>query len=244
MILEVPSRDEFVRTFLIPVSKINNSCVLNLSDQGMSTLLASADNTVILYSQYKTQFNLAANTKINLPDIGRLSKILACIPVDAIELSINENHIEYKSKDIRFKYHLLDDGILTTPSISVEKIKGLTYNTTFELPFTSIISLIKSSSFTLDLNKVYIFTKESSVYAEINDKTSHNVDSICLKICDSYEGSPIDEPLPVSFDTIRTLAGSSAPQINTFINSELNVMTFEVNNNNIKNTYIVSGLVK
>lgn len=244
MILRILSKDEFVQSFLNPVSKINNSCVLSLTEKGISTLLSSADNTVILYSQYKTTLDIEEPLKINLPDVSRLTKIVGCIPSDSVDLSVTNNYIEYKSPDIRFKYHLLDDGILSTPSISVDKIKSLKYNTTFKMPFQAILNLIKSSSFTLDINKVYIFTKDKSVYAEINDKSSHNVDSICLKICDDHSGAPIETPLPVSFDTIRTLAGSRSSEINTFINSELNVMTFEVNNSNIKNTYIVSGLIK
>ena len=130
-----------------------------------------------------------------------------------------------------------------SPSISIEKIKGIKYDTTLSLPFQSIINLIKSSSFTMDINKVYISTKDGNVYADINDKQTHNVDSISLKLCDGYKGLSIDTPLPISFETIRTLAGTRCDNIEIFVNSELNVMMFKINNSDIDITYIVSGLV-
>ena len=87
-------------------------------------------------------------------------------------------------------------------------------------------------------------TKDTNVYAEVNDRQAQNVDSICIKLCDKFNGTPISTPLPVSFDTIRTLVGCRGVSIKALINTELNVMTFEINNNDVKMTYIISGLVK
>ena len=74
------------------------------------------------------------------------------------------------------------------------------------MSYASLLSLIKSASFTLNINKVYISCKDGAVYAEVDDKQAHNVDSIKLKICDAYKGLSIEDPLPVSFETIRTLS--------------------------------------
>lgn len=243
MILKIQNRDDFINRFLSPVSKINNSCILKLTNTGISTLLSAADNTAILFGQYDIDIDVDDVT-LNLPDVSRLIKILQCIASDDIELRINENHIQYSSEDVRFKYHLLEDGILMSPSISIEKIKSIKYDTTLSLPFQSIINLIKSSSFTMDINKVYISTKGDNVYAEIGDNQAHNVDSICVKMCNGYKGASIGEPLPVSLETIRILAGCRCDAIETYINSELNVMTFKVNNNNVTLTYVISGLMK
>ena len=243
MILKIQNRDDFINRFLNPVSKINNSCILKLASTGISTLLSAADNTAILFGQYDVDIDVDDVT-LNLPDVSRLIKILQCIPSDDIELNINENHIQYSSEDVRFKYHLLEDGILMSPSISIEKIKNIKYDTTLSLPFQSIINLIKSSSFTMDINKVYFSTKGDNVYAEIGDNQAHNVDSICVKMCDGYKGISIGDPLPVSLETVRILAGCRCDTIDTYINSELNVMTFKVNNNNVTLTYVISGLMK
>ena len=246
MILEIKNKGEFISRFLTRLHKVDNSCMLNLSKDGASSLLSAADNTVILYSQYAAQLDIEGEMAINIPDLGRLIKILQCIDTDEIVLEIAKNQIQYESRDIRFKYHLLDDGILASPPVSVNKIKQTVKNCdiSFTLPFSALISLIKGSTFSIDISKVYFFTQSDGVYAEIDDKTRHNVDSVCIRLCNEYKGASITTPLPLSFETIRILAGSKCININVFVNTKLNVLTFEINNDNIKNIYIVSGLSK
>ena len=65
-----------------------------------------------------------------------------------------------------------------------------------------------------------------------------------IKLCDSYSGNDIETPLPVSLDTIRNLAGVKCNELKVSVNSDLNVMTVGINNNNISILYIVSGLIK
>ena len=243
MILPILNRPDFVSKFLLPVSKISNSAVFKISKKGISTLLSAADNTVILYGKYNSELDVQDDMSVNLPDLSRLVRVLQCIDHDAVDLSIQDNNIKYSSPSMRFTYHLLEDGIIVPPSISVDKIKSIEYDTSFTVPFNSIINLIKGSSFTININKVYISTKDGDVYAEINDKQTHNVDSIALKLCEGYKGLPIDTPLPISFETIRTLAGTRCDDIEILVNSKLNVMMFKINNSNIDITYIVSGLV-
>ena len=175
MVLQVPSKSDFIGKFLAPISKVNNSCILKLSESGASTLLAAADNTVILYGQYTGDLGITEDSIINLPDLLRLMKIMQCVGDDELPLEVDSNCIRYTSSDVRFKYHLLDDGILSSPPVSVEKIKKTVnnYNTNFTLHYSSLINLIKNSAFSFDINKVYFFTKEDGVYAEIDDKQRH-----------------------------------------------------------------------
>jgi hypothetical protein len=243
MVIQIDNKDRFISQFLNPVSKINNSCVLKLSNKGMSALLSAADNTAILYAQYTVELD-TDDISINLPDISRLYRILQCIDKDNISLTLKENYIQYSSSDVRFKYHLLEDGIISIPAVSVDKIKNIQYDTSLSLPYQSIVNLIKSSSFTIDVNKVYISTKDDDVYAEIGNSEAHNVDSISIKMCTGYKGLPISSPLPISLETVRLLLGTRCDIVTAHINSELNVMMFEINNNDIKLTYIISGLIK
>ena len=243
MTLNVTNKSNFLSYFLNPVSRLSNSCIVNVGDETISTIIAAADNTSILYARYKTNLGASGN-KINLPDLNRLTKILQCIQSDNFDLNLDGNCIKYKDTNIQFKYHLLEDNILTSPPISTEKISALTFNTNFKVPYSSILSLIKTSTFAVNLNKLYIFTKDGNVYAEINDKQSHNVDSVSIKLCDEYSGADIKDPLPLSFETIRTIIGAKCDYIKINVNSQLNVMTFDINNNESKLTYIVSGLIK
>ena len=96
----------------------------------------------------------------------------------------------------------------------------------------------------MDIHKVYFYTKDGSMYAEVNDKKRQNIDNICLKLADKYSGDQITTPLPMSLETIRLLGSARTDKIDVLINNKLNVMMFGINNNDIKLTYIVSGLVK
>tara|TARA_R100000329_G_C7615471_1_gene218479 strand:+ start:2170 stop:2904 length:735 start_codon:yes stop_codon:yes gene_type:complete len=244
MKLKIPNKTEFVNRFLNQISKINTACVLKITEKGISSLLTAADNTLILFSRYNADLGVDKNINLNIPDLNRLSKMIQCIPGDSIELDVYDSVIKFESKDVRFNYYLLDDGIIETPPLSEQKIKEIEYNTNFKLPYETLIGLIKSSSFVVDIHKVYFFTKEGAIYAEVNDKKRQNIDNICLKLSDNYNGDQITTPLPMSLETIRLLGSARSENIDVLINNKLNVMMFGVNNNDIKLTYIVSGLVK
>ena len=53
---------------------------------------------------------------LNIPDINRLIKVFSCIDNDNIDIELDNNRLRYTSDNINFKYHLLEDGIITTPS--------------------------------------------------------------------------------------------------------------------------------
>ena len=243
MNLTVSNKSNFLSYFLNPVSRLSNSCIANLDSESISTIIAAADNTSILYAKYKANLG-ETDTKLNLPDLSRLTKIIQCINKDDFQLNLAENCLKYKDSRIQFKYHLLENNILTSPPISVDKIKALTFDTTFEVPYSNILDLIKTSTFAISLNKVYFYTKEGNVYAEVNDKQSHNVDSVCIKLCDSYTGKDIPDGLPISFETLRTIIGARCEKVIVNINQQLNVMTFSINNDESNLKYIVSGLIK
>ena len=141
MILSIQNSEDFIGKFLRPISKINNTCILNVTDKGITTLLAAADNTVILYAHYSKETGANEPRTLNVPDLGRLIKVLECIESDDIELNVNTNHLEHQSDDIRFKYHLLEEGILTSPAISIDKIKQVEYDTAFALPYSSLLPI-------------------------------------------------------------------------------------------------------
>lgn len=244
MNLRIDNKTSFVDNFLLPLSKIENASVLSINSTGFSSLLAAADNTAIIYATYKKDIESLEPVKLNIPDLNRLIKILNCIPSNDIELEITTNSIKYEGNNIRFTYHLLEDGILSVPPLSVEKIKQLTYDTVFEINYSSFVNLIKGSTFISNLNKIYFFTRDGAVYTELSDKQMHNVDSITFKLSDQYKGTAIETSIPVNFETIRNIINTKFNNAKVHVNNKFNVIAFEVCNENIKNTYIISGLLK
>tara|TARA_R110002050_G_scaffold6130_2_gene25950 strand:- start:6681 stop:7421 length:741 start_codon:yes stop_codon:yes gene_type:complete len=246
MILPLKSRSNFINEFLTPLGRVNSRCILRIDSEQVFSLISTGDNTIVVYGKHTVDTDIEESVTLNIPDLPRLLKIMQCIDEDDVELDVQSNHIKYESDNIRFKYHLLEDGILTLPPLSIEKINNLEFDTTFKAPFSSFINLIKGSTFALDISKVYFYTKDGAVFAELADKQAHNTDSMSIKLCDGFSGNSIDEPLPVGFEAIRTIVGvgTRCDSIVGKINSKLNVLSFEVNNDNTKMTYIISGLIK
>ena len=181
MKLKIANKTEFVNRFLNQLSKINTACALKVTGTSITSLLTAADNTLILFSRYNTKFDIDRDINLNIPDLNRLSKMIQCIPGEDITLDVYDSVIKYESKDVRFQYYLLDDGIIETPPLSEEKIKAIEYNTNFELAYESLVGLIKSSSFVVDIHKVYFYTKDGSMYAEVNDKKRQYIVSGLVK---------------------------------------------------------------
>lgn len=243
MHLKIPNLNEFISSFLAPLSKVNNTCVIKIAETGYSSLLSSADGALILYCSFKEKLDIEGT--LNIPDLGRLIKILSCINSDeTIDITFNDNNISYKSDDIRFKYHLLEDGIILAPPINIDKIKEIDYNTVIEITHESFLNLLKSSTFAVDTDKLYFFTKDGHVYGELTDQQKHNSDSVTRKLAGQYQGDPITDSIPISFDVMRTIANNRAEKIKVLVNTDLSILTFEVNIGNAKNVYVVTGFAK
>lgn len=241
--LKIPNKTYFTSLFLGPLSKVNDSCIVKITDKGYSSLLSSVDGALILYCNLKQDLD-TEEMSLNIPDIGRLNKVIQCIDDTEVVLQFDENNISYRSEDIRFKYHLLEDGIISSPPINIEKLKEIEYDTAFEITGTALANMIKSSTFANESDKLYFFTQENSVYGELTDHQKHNSDSVTRCLSQKFTGTGIKNSIPVTFDIVRIIAGNRADIIKVLVNNTLSILTFEVNNDNIKNIYVVTGLVK
>ena len=244
MTIPIHNKNEFVDKFLTPLSRINNSCSLHLKSDKLTALVATPDASVILNAVWKFSDEFTEENKLNIPDINKLIKVLDCIREEYVSLKINSNNISYNEKGIKFKYHLLEDGILSTPAINMEKVKALQFETEFGITNNDLQSLIKSSTFASETDKLYIRTGDGVVYSELTDKNKSNVDSIELVLSQEYAGLNIDNPLALSFEIIRTVSCNRFGNVSTKINSNLGVLLFELNNSNVELTYVASGLAE
>jgi hypothetical protein len=227
--------------YLEAVSKINESTILNASqDLGLiSSLVSSADNTLILYSEL-SDIDVNYNGSINIPDIKKLTRVVDSIDTKEVSLLVNSNNIEYKGKSLKFKYHLYEDGFLTKPSINIEKIKNFNYNIKFTLKKDTINSIIKGSTFASETNKLYLYTEGGRLKGELTDRARHNTDVFAI---DLGEADFNLEPLPLNFDNIKLLSFIS-DDINFGINTEYGVTVIDILNSSIKLKYIITSLTQ
>lgn len=240
--LIISNRDGFVNTFLGTISRVAEDSIVNIDETGLSCLCSTSDGTLVQLAQMQNKNDFSQT--LNVPDIKRLHKIIGCIDQqDNVSLNIDTNSISYNSPSTRFKFFLLDDGILTSPAISVDKINKLSFDTVFDVDHDRLMDLIKGSTYANESEKIYIYTDEhNNVYGELTDKEKPNMDSFCIKLCDNVSTSI--PPIAFNFENIRIVSGTRVNKIKFNINTQLSVAKVDLEQNNCYISYIISGLIK
>jgi len=241
MKLQIKSKKDFISNVLGPISNLNDKTVIKIEKDKITSLTASNDATLILYSE--TQGGSDAERSINIPDIKKLTRVLECIDVDELEIDVTANNIKYSGDNFKFTYHLLEDGIIKIPSVNVKKINELNFDVTFKVTEAKLSSLFKGSSFTTETNKLYIYFENNKICGELGDKSRHNSDNFQCILADTYDGTPLTKTVPVNFDTFRLINFNKCQDIEFAINISFGVIKVTLSRDNTKLTYIVSALI-
>lgn len=241
MKLQIKSKKDFISNVLGPISNLNDKTVIKIEKDKITSLTASNDATLILYSE--TQGGSDAERSINIPDIKKLTRVLECIDVDELEIDVTANNIKYSGDNFKFTYHLLEDGIIKIPSVNVKKINELNFDVTFKVTEAKLSSLFKGSSFTTETNKLYIYFENNKICGELGDKSRHNSDNFQCILADTYGGIPLTKTVPVNFDTFRLINFNKCQDIEFAINISFGVIKVTLSRDNTKLTYIVSALI-
>ena len=238
----IPNKKLFVSGFLSPLSKINDSCVICVKDAGFSCTVCTADSSIILNTQYKLDLDTDNQICLNIADIRKIIKAFECIGSDSFTFTIDKNNISYSGPEVNFKYHLLENGIITQPKLNIEKIDCLEFPVTFTVQYKTLIELLKGSTFTTESNKLYLYSKDNKIYGDLTDRARHNIDSFCLPMSEYY--GPELTGLCLNFELIRIISSVRVKQLECKINPKLGVIVFQIYDDTIKTRYIASSLVK
>ena len=241
MTFKISNRDKFLNNFLTPLSKVADSAVIKLESGKASSLVATSDNTVVVSCIYKDG-NIQASKILNVPDLKKFCRVVSCIEQDDFELDISSNFIGYKSENVRFKYHLYDDGIINSPKLNIAKLNTLEFDGKFTLPYASIINLVKGSSISTETNKLYISVKDTIVLGELTDKTRANIDSYGIKISDNYEGTQFALPIPLNFEIFRIISSMRFKELQSRLLTKMGVITMDVNLEDTELRFVISAL--
>jgi len=244
MIISINEKENLINKFLNPISNISDLSVLTIDSNKITSLNKTADNNVVLFAEIP--YSGDSNTKIdlNIPNVKKLIKILETIDGSNVEFTINNNNLEYKSSHTKFKYHLLENGIITIPSINLNKVNSFEWDTEFIITYDKFTQLHKSSTFITDSNKIYFYAENGQIHDELNDHTRSNIDCYSTIIAEGYKGKPIDTPIPLSFDVFRMLYVVKNAEIAVKINSTKGVAIFDISGDGYKLQYITTALVK
>jgi hypothetical protein len=186
-----------------------------------------------------------------LINIKKLLTGLECLgESENFKLTHDQNHIlcqsnnEETGENTHFKYHLVDDNIIKESSVSIEKIGSLSFDTVFDIPLAKIRQIMSAYSFVNDINKIYFYTKNNHIYADIDDKTQQNIDNVSLMISPTYSGEQITQPLSIKIEVFKNLA-LCKNDIKVKINNQFKVFIFQSKeDDNTELKYIISALVK
>lgn len=241
MRLKVASKKEFVSNVLGPISSLNDKTILKIEKDKISSITASNDATLILYSETVTDCD--SEKSINIPDIKKFVRVLDCVDTDSIELDITSNNIKYIGENFKFTFHLLEDGIIKLPSINIKKLNELKFDTTFKVSEQKLSALFKGSSFTTETNKLYIYIENNKIYGELGDKARANSDNFQCMLADTFTGTSLSKTIPVNFETFRLINFNKSNEVEFAINLALGVMRIVLVRDKTRLTYIVSALI-
>ena len=238
----------FLENILKPVNRLTESCVLRIENDNIYSLCTSSNNVVILYVSGKLKQSIDENIRLNLIDIKRFLCGLDCLDGENFSLQYDGNNIKCESVEDQenttfFKYHLVDDSVIPVSPVNIQKMSQLPFDTEFEITPEKQKRIISAYTFTSAVSKIYLYTKDQSVHAELNDRQAQNIDNMTLKISDNFTGSDID-PVPVNMEIFKSLT-SSKQNIKVKINNQYKVLIFQITDrDDINIKYITSALVK
>ena len=237
MVINIKDKSQLINSYLRPISALTEAVVIkNVNNKLLC--IANNEQGLILCATYN--IDLQDSIKLNIPNVKRLEKVLSFIEGNEIALDYKANALSYKDKKIRFKYHFLDDNIIQSPKLSLEKINSLTSDIEFKIDFSKITELAKGAAFVSESDKLYFNINEDGVYGEITDRSNSAVDSYSILLSD--ESVNADISFPVHFDIVRLLASSNCEEIAVKINTNQGLCMFDIKTDVVNLKYIVPGL--
>jgi len=238
-------KDILLNKFLTPITKVAEKCVISIYPNNIQSLVTTQDSNPILYAKINTESDIGSEKEItlNLPNVNKLTRMLNCIPSEEIELTVNSNNIEYKSLNMNFKYHLLEDGVIEKTPVNPDKIAAIKYDSDFIIERGRSSDIMKGTTFATDSSKLYFYMKDKKVYAELTDKEIANTDSVSYFITDVFSGEEIKKPLLINLEIFKMFYGISG-NIITKINTKNGIILFKFEDTDYTLQYIVSTQVK
>lgn len=239
------NKNLFVNHLLGPVSKLSDNLLLDFqpfshkAGWAAKTIVSSADNSTILLGDVPCVVD--DPFKCVIPDCKTFLRLFSGIDEEQIQLTIDSNVIKYKQGSFSFKYHLLDESyVVNKKSLSEEKIKSLTFDTSFVMTKQKLSEIIKFNSIVPDAEKLYFITEGAKVLAKLGDELKTNTNEIVTEVSyGNYEGKPLLDKFPINIQNVLLFSFGNE-EITARINHTLKVFKFETENL----SYIVSGLVK
>ena len=234
---------------LKPLSRIVDDCIINISSDRLESIATVPSGGIIIYTKYNIVSNIESNCELNIKDISKLSSVLNCIKGQSIDMTIESNHIKYKSDDFKFKFHLTEDGVIPKPKLKRDKLENIKYQTSTPIKASVFYDILKASSFIKsDDVKLYFYTQDDDdgrgVYCDITNKSIMNSDLITIKLSDSYDGEDVHKELICDIEYIRKMNIQKESNIYLYFNNDSSFTIFDLIDEGGRIRYILPTLTK
>jgi hypothetical protein len=246
----IPLPKSYLEKILKPINKLAESCVLKIKDDQLYSITASKDNSLILYSKLKLPIHFEEAVRLNIINVKNFLSGLETLGNNGeFSLILGENYLKCEilqnNEKTFLKYHLVDDSVIKEFPFKIEKVSTLNFDTEFELSSDKAKKILAAASFATETQKVYFGTnEEEQIYADLNDLTLQNINTMNICITNNWKGDKIYRTIPISLEVFKNISSAKA-NINVKINNEFQVVIFNIQEDNcLELKYIVSALIK
>ncbi len=239
-------KDAIVHKFLNPISRLTEECSIHLTDNEIYALVNDLAGNIILHIKLQTQTSLTDEFVLNVKDIRKLSRVFDCVDTAIIDLTVDPNAsvLKYASPKLSFKLHLNNENVMRKCQISLDKMNSLKFDSEFKLTGDKLSEILKGSIFATETNKIYFFSKDGNIHAELTDKTTQDIDSITFIVTDTIKGEDLTSPLPFSVEVLRLLSGLRPDSIQVMINNTYKLIKFKITTDVSETSYLIPAYVK
>lgn len=240
------NKQEFLNAFLLPLSRVHEECRIQITKNSIYSLVSNADGSIIINSNINADFDIEDSLTLNIKDVTKLIRVIECIPSNEFTLSVDKTGsvLKHTSPGLSFSLHLVNDRVLAKSRISKEQVEQLEYSHEFTVPGSKIQEVLKGAIFASESNKIYFYSRDRKIHAELTNRAESDHDSITFSILDEYDGASITPPLPFNIDALRIVAANRPDNIQVRINTKYKLLSFTINHSNGVMQYLVPALTK
>ncbi len=239
----IPNKSNFIRAFLSPISKIDNTPDIKVGDNVL-TCFVDRGSDVFLFTKYICSVTESDLDNFVLPDANKLIKALQCSEGDEIGLNIENNYIKYKNKNFKFKYFLFDRSIKKSNDHAFNQLQQLqeSYNTKFTICKDDLKRILKTLPLLTESSKLYLYTEDSVVFGDLCDKKLQNTDIFTTIISNKFSGEQVaKDSIIVNLELFRMLNALNFEIADVYINSKYKVVNIRCDVDKATLNYVVSS---
>lgn len=239
----IPNKSNFIRGFLSPISKIDNTPDVKVGDDQL-TCFVDRGSDVFLFARYSCKIDEKHTDNFVLPDANKLIKALQCSDGDELGLNIEDNYIKYRNKSFKFKYFLFDRSIKKDNSHVFNHLQQIEkeYDTKFDLTKDDLKRILKTLPLLTESSKLYLYTDNNFVYGDLCDKKLQNTDIFTSVISEKFDGDGVDkDTIILNLELFRMINALNFETAQVYINSKYKVVNIRCDVESSVLNYVVSS---